>query len=462
MGSLRALVRVLVVTSTALLLFGACSGDDQQDLAGAATSSSAAATVSGSVPGSQVTTTQAEVATAPFEVGISEVTFVDESRPTPASGDEPSREERVLESVVYYPSHAENAGPFPLVVFSHGLGGTPEFSQPLLERWAAAGFVVVAPRFPLSRPDNPGGPDAGDVQNQTGDVSFLIDEMTGESVDPSSPFAGLVDPDSVGVSGHSNGAITTIGTIAHSCCFEPRVDAAITFAGTASPFARGEYDWPLAPSYLLIHGTEDSLVSYSNAVSIYNKLESPKGLLTLKGGDHGSMFAPAEPSFEDVATATTDFWLAHLRDDPEALQHLDGIGETEASDLRWAGPGDALDVIPTTTIAGIDRQVSANPTSALSGGDVVTVSWSGFTSDGTINVVQCSEGGDDGAGFCDLTLGRILIPNPSGSGSLELEIVVGAVGDGECGAGIDDCVVVVNDSGLSDEDATIRIPVSFL
>ena len=35
-----------------------------------------------------------------------------------------------------------NAGPYPLIVFGHGLGATPEVYEGLLSRWAAAGFVL--------------------------------------------------------------------------------------------------------------------------------------------------------------------------------------------------------------------------------------------------------------------------------------------------------------------------------
>lgn len=40
-------------------------------------------------------------------------------------------------------------------------------------------------------------------------------------------------------------------------------------------------------------------------------------------------------------------------------------------------------------------------------------------------------------------------------------IIAGPVGTGICDATVDDCVIAVNDSGILEPDATIRIPISF-
>ena len=44
---------------------------------------------------------------------------------------------------------------------------------------------------------------------------------------------------------------------------------------------------------------------------------------------------------------------------------------------------------------------------------------------------------------------------------MELVIVAGPVGTGVCDATVDDCVIAVNDAGLLEPEATIRIPISF-
>jgi dienelactone hydrolase len=429
----------------ALALVGGACGDDDE---GASPSTTAAAP-----------TTTAGSATAPFALDRLDLTVVDTTRATPSSGEFPGAPERTIDLQVTFPVGAE--APLPLLVFSHGLGGSPEYLRPITEAWAAAGFVVAAPFFPLSRTDAPGGPDAGDVQNQTGDVGFVIDSVLAEADDDASPLAGLVDGDRIGAAGHSNGAITTLGATLHTCCRDDRIDAAIAMAGTANPFDGGSYDWTSGLPYLVVHGTEDALVSYANAPDIYNRLVGPKGLLTIEGGDHGSWFAEDGDGHAGVVSATTDFWLAQLTGDEEALARLQaGTTGEDGVALVYEAESGAPTTVPTTTIA-VDRQVNADTTSGLTDGQVVTVTWSGFLPGGTINVVQCSAGGTGGAGFCDLTIGRILQPNPTGAGSIELEIIVGPVGEGSCGPGVTDCVIIVNDSGLTEPDATIHLPLEF-
>jgi dienelactone hydrolase len=250
-----------------------------------------------------------------FPVGISSFTFVDESRPTPANATQPGSPTRTLSVRVWYPAVAPSAdeardddfssvpdpspsfdappatgaGPFPLIVFGHGLGGVPAVYGDLLESWAAAGFVVAAPAFPLSNENSPGGPDAGDVSNQPGDVSAVITEaLTLSSSAEGRVLAGMIDGEHIGVAGHSNGGITTAGLIGQSCCFDDRVDAAIIIAGTSQLFPGGTFDWSRTPPLLVMHGEDDTLIPLDEGKRLFNNARSPKGLFTLLGIDHGS------------------------------------------------------------------------------------------------------------------------------------------------------------------------------
>jgi hypothetical protein len=89
----------------------------------------------------------------------------------------------------------------------------------------------------------------------------------------------------------------------------------------------------------------------------------------------------------------------------------------------------------------------------------VTVTWSGFDPGKTINIVQCTGDGKGGTASCDLLHGKILQPDPTGKGSLSIDTVVGAVGDGTCDAA-NPCTILVNDSGRQDADAFIYIPIT--
>lgn len=470
-----------------VLAAGACGGDDggEEPVATTATptsapGTSAASTIATSTTAAPATTTTA--ASAPdaatdaadatptaYGIGRIETTFTDPGRPTPASRDEPATETRVLDTVVWYPTTGDPGGaavpdaaaapgPFPLIIFAHGLGGDPENIQAVGDDWVRAGFVVAAPRFPLSRSDHPGGPDAGDVQNQTGDISFLITTLTDPATTPLP--AGVVDGEHVGVAGHSNGAITTLGVTAHTCCHDDRIDAAIEMAGTPSPFSGGEYDYAQAPPLLIVHGSADPLVNHANAVQVFNSLRGPKGVLTIEGGDHGGYLGDAGVGHADVVAVTTTFWRAYLAGDAAAVATLAGAETSPESELVMATEAGSTDTIEAEAVV-TDRQASAEPTTGLTDGQIVTVTWSGFLPDGTINVVQCSQGGTQGSAACDLTTGTLLLPDPAGAGTIDVPIVAGPVGNGQCGPGTTDCVILVNDSGLPDPDATILIPLTF-
>ena len=77
-----------------------------------------------------------------YEVAVFERTFVDESRETPATGEFPALPTRTLETTIFIP---KGFGSFPLLIFSHGLGSSPQAYESLIEEVAATGFVVVAP-----------------------------------------------------------------------------------------------------------------------------------------------------------------------------------------------------------------------------------------------------------------------------------------------------------------------------
>ncbi|MET0884640.1 MAG: hypothetical protein ABWZ13_10845, partial [Acidimicrobiales bacterium] len=94
-------------------------------------------------------------ADADLEVRTVEETFVDKSRETPRSGDVAAEPSRTLESLVFLP---EGDGPYPLLVFAHGLASSPDAYLDLLGAVASAGFVIVAPDFPLTSGNGPTAP----------------------------------------------------------------------------------------------------------------------------------------------------------------------------------------------------------------------------------------------------------------------------------------------------------------
>lgn len=423
-----------------------------------------------------------------YPVGISSFTFVDESRPTPANAAQPGAPTRTLSVRVWYPAVAPSAdevrdddfasvpdpsplfdappatgaGPFPLIVFGHGLGGVPAVYGDLLESWAAAGFVVAAPAFPLSNENSPGGADAGDVSNQPGDVSAVITEALALSASAEGRvLAGMIDGEHIGVAGHSNGGITTAGLIGQSCCFDDRVDAAIIIAGTSQLFPGGTFDWSRTPPLLVMHGEDDTVIPLDEGKRLFNNARSPKGLFTLLGIDHGSFLVRDSKAFPITVKTSLDFWNGYLKLDAAAVAALPNDQEPGVATMTFVSEGNDDVTVDFTGPKMLSRSASVQPSTNLRDGQQVRVSWSGFIPGRVVSVVQCSDGGQGSSASCSLVTGKILQPNPTGSGSLDLEIVVGQVGDGRCDSTTTDCVIVVNDASLQDDDANIRIPLTF-
>jgi molybdopterin-binding protein len=98
------------------------------------------------------------------------------------------------------------------------------------------------------------------------------------------------------------------------------------------------------------------------------------------------------------------------------------------------------------------------PSDNLTNGQTVTVHWSGYLPGKVVNVLQCSSNSQTG---CDIAAGRILTPDPTGQGSVTLKIMSGKVGSGVCDAAHRGCQVVINDAGLEDPSASIRVPITF-
>src|SRR5262245_54930871 len=120
----------------------------------------------------------------PFAVGTRSLTWVDDSRPTPAFGDQPEQPTRTIVTDVWYPADGDPAappaadappsdqGPFPVIVFNHGQQGEPQQYALSFETWARAGYVVIAPRHPLTIKGGPGALFVDDLQGELGDVPF--------------------------------------------------------------------------------------------------------------------------------------------------------------------------------------------------------------------------------------------------------------------------------------------------
>jgi dienelactone hydrolase len=258
-----------------------------------------------------------------FPVTSRDVTFVDHSRTTPAVpiAQLPGSKSRSLHTTIWYPTGSK--GPFPLIVFAHGNRGTGRGYETLLSAWAAAGYVVAAPDFPISSLDLPGIAGLSDIEQQPGDVSFVITKVL--ALDRAKGGLGrIIDRARIGVAGHSFGAVTTLGVAFRSCCRDKRIKAAISMSGT--PLIHGTDFKGIRTPLLLIHGDADETVSYGGSVFSFARASQPKFLLTLLGEGHFDYLLGLS-THEEVAIAvlhaTIDFWDGFLKGDAARIAQLE-------------------------------------------------------------------------------------------------------------------------------------------
>ena len=232
-----------------------------------------------------------------FEVGVREL--------------ELARGGRALATTVYYP---EEAGRFPVVLFSHGLGGRPADYAPLLRQWAAAGFVVAAPAYPHTNGDA-ADYDVFDVVNQPADASYVIGKVLALDGRRGDAFFHRLATERVAAAGHSAGGITTVGLF--TLARDARLDAGIVLSGNALGAGTG-FRGTAAPM-LFVHGQQDETVSYASGKAAYDAVPWPKAMLTFPKGDHGAtLLRDGGASFEVLAATTTEFLRFSLYRDPAA------------------------------------------------------------------------------------------------------------------------------------------------
>jgi dienelactone hydrolase len=404
-------------------------------------------------------------------------TFVDASRSTPPWGGMPGKSSRTLVTTIWYPARASGSptasgnGPYPLIVFAHGLGGSPQQYQQLLRSWAAAGYVVAAPLFPLSSNQTPGGPDGGDIANQPGDMSFIIDQVLNASAAPTGPLSGLVDRNEIGAAGHSNGAITTLGLVANSCCLDTRVKAAVVMAGTTEGLGRGSYQLAKAPPLLVVSDVHDGLVPYADAVAVFNQARGPKALLTLDWDSssdstgstaHMAASGVVGPTSGRVIKSTTAFFNVFLKHEHGALQAVSANGRSSLSAVHTAWTSGSRATLPLPEQAAVHLHAAVSPSTGLQDGQAVVVRWSGYTPGKVVNILECSQVDITTASSagCSFAHAAILHPDPTGSGSVVLHIGTGSIGNGVCDSA-HSCYVIVNNASSTSPADTKALPIRF-
>ena len=263
---------------------------------------------------------------------------------------------RALPIRVYLPKSDK---PAPVVLFSHGLGGSRDNNPYLGNHWAARGYVVVFVQHPgsdesvwknlppLQRMAAMKKAASGEnflARNQ--DIPAVLDTLTAWNGEKDHPLKGRLDLDHVGMSGHSFGAVTTQAVSGQAFLggkttfLEPRIDASVMLS--PSPPQAGD---PVAAfstikiPCLLMTGTDDnSPIGNSKAedrLKVFPNLkQAPAWQVVFDKATHMSfgerdlLGQPIkDPRYHKAILAlTTAFWDMTLKSDSDAKAWLNGPG----------------------------------------------------------------------------------------------------------------------------------------
>ncbi len=157
-------------------------------------------------------------------------------------------------------------GPYPLVIYSHGSGGLRYVASFFTELLASHGFVVASvDHVGNTAVELVAGGDVDRDQiayDRVLDVEFLIDQMLAASSAGEGLLSGSVDPERIGVSGHSFGGFTAFAAVGGytndlgTVPGDDRIDAVVAMAPASELNSTDELEAVDVPT-LLVSGTRD-------------------------------------------------------------------------------------------------------------------------------------------------------------------------------------------------------------
>jgi predicted dienelactone hydrolase len=276
--------------------------------------------------------------------------------------------QRELPLRAYLPASTSQA---PVVIFSHGLGGSRNGSAYLGQHWAGRGYVAIFMQHPGSDTsvwqDLPSSKrmqamrEAAGLKNfmlRVKDVPALLDQLERWNHTGSHPLAGRLDLARIGMSGHSFGAVTAQAVSGEVflggryVTTDPRIKAAILFSPSSPRRGdAGKAFGKVAIPWLLITGTRD-VATIGNAdvksrLTVFPALPpGGKYELVLDGAEHSAFTDRALPGesgnrnpnhHRAILAISTAFWDAWLKQDGAARAWLDGNGARSVMEAvdRW-------------------------------------------------------------------------------------------------------------------------------
>jgi len=286
------------------------------------------------------------------------------------------KRQKNLEVTVRYPAVAGDVpGRFPLVIFSHGAGGSRAAFSDLTAHWPSHGYIVVLPTHAdsiqlrrrsgedLSRLRRDLDSLRRDVKplERLADVVFLLDAIGALEQRVAglrnNDGVGRIDRDRIGMAGHSAGALTTQMTVGvkvrgavPGALFEARsvgdarIDAGILISGqgTTNRMLTDQSWSELSKPMLVITGSKDiaaigSETPASRRESFDRAKPGDKYLVFIEGATHSSYQGrgpaarldreqPTDAELKIITSVTSSATLAfldlYLKDDALARAYL--------------------------------------------------------------------------------------------------------------------------------------------
>ena len=240
-------------------------------------------------------------------------------------------------------------GPAPILIFSHGYGGSREAAAYLGKHMASHGYVSYHIQHPGSDSsiwegspnplqtlaETPITPEM--TLNRLADLPFAVDQITGEN--QSGELAGKLKLEALGMWGHSFGGVSTMAAAGQQfrggSMPEPRIRAAAVF----SPNAPGVVEPAVAYGgivipMLYVSGTNDVVAAFGQTVAhrriaFEHSTNTIRYLLMANGANHSAWSGTRrrEPvanqrARESVKAVGLAFWQAYLTDDVSARTWL--------------------------------------------------------------------------------------------------------------------------------------------
>jgi predicted dienelactone hydrolase len=259
---------------------------------------------------------------------------------------------------VFYPAAS---GQYPLIVFSHGAGGSQNCCDELTKHWASYGYVTIQPthedsavqrrdtgeeniRFLQAVRDALMQPALWESRPQ--DISLVLDSLA-ELQQRITGLSGKIDARHIGVGGHSMGSFTAEAVAgatvdlpgkAGASFADPRVQAALAL----SPQGPGQFGLTqnsfrtMRTPFLGITRSQDSLGPLANVAWHEKPFElAPAGgkyFLNISGANHMSFISAhseaagkaqqAQLIFGYTNSAALAFWDGYLKNEPAAKKYL--------------------------------------------------------------------------------------------------------------------------------------------